>query len=245
MKKICKVDGCEKQSLARGWCQRHYDSWRLRGDPMAASKVERSANRTCIAENCTRKATKRGLCDKHYRRWARTGSPSPLPRIAAESELRTEAVRKFLMRVKVNHKTGCWLLPEGSDLETPGKISYNGRNWRGYEFYYKVYQGLDLPDGLELAHVCREHGCDRNRRSCCNHVRAVNHAENMRMDMCGDQNPAVKVPDFIAKQALNFYESDRKITYKDTALYIQKLGYEASADSVRRWNKRGKRFISD
>lgn len=25
---LCKVDGCDKQAIARGWCRHHYDKWK-------------------------------------------------------------------------------------------------------------------------------------------------------------------------------------------------------------------------
>ena len=34
--RICTVAGCDNTHYARGWCQRHYASWRAHGDPLAA-----------------------------------------------------------------------------------------------------------------------------------------------------------------------------------------------------------------
>lgn len=31
----CSIEGCEQPHEARGWCSRHYDSWRAHGDPLA------------------------------------------------------------------------------------------------------------------------------------------------------------------------------------------------------------------
>ena len=31
--KICKIKGCSRSTSARGWCKKHYETWRLRGDP--------------------------------------------------------------------------------------------------------------------------------------------------------------------------------------------------------------------
>jgi hypothetical protein len=32
--RTCSVDGCERHVRARGWCARHYDRWRVNGDPV-------------------------------------------------------------------------------------------------------------------------------------------------------------------------------------------------------------------
>lgn len=32
----CSIDGCESAILARGWCSKHYQSWKKHGDPTAA-----------------------------------------------------------------------------------------------------------------------------------------------------------------------------------------------------------------
>jgi hypothetical protein len=38
---ICSVPECEKNAIARGWCARHYDSWRYHGDPNSAKRGPR------------------------------------------------------------------------------------------------------------------------------------------------------------------------------------------------------------
>lgn len=38
---ICSVEGCGKTAIARGWCPRHYDSWRYHGDPTSATRGPR------------------------------------------------------------------------------------------------------------------------------------------------------------------------------------------------------------
>jgi hypothetical protein len=32
---FCSIEGCERRSRARGWCEKHYARWRAHGDPLA------------------------------------------------------------------------------------------------------------------------------------------------------------------------------------------------------------------
>lgn len=43
MNNRCSMDGCDRVHNARGFCRRHYDSWRTYGDPMAVRRIKYSA----------------------------------------------------------------------------------------------------------------------------------------------------------------------------------------------------------
>lgn len=38
--RTCSVPECNSRHRSRGWCGRHYDRWRRRGDPLAVSRSE-------------------------------------------------------------------------------------------------------------------------------------------------------------------------------------------------------------
>lgn len=40
--KVCSVKGCSATHEAHGYCQRHYDKWRLYGDPLAVTRKDPS-----------------------------------------------------------------------------------------------------------------------------------------------------------------------------------------------------------
>ena len=53
----CAVDGCEVKRVARGWCNRHWKSWRVNGDPLAtdrrrAAKLEAGASGEYTCTKC-------------------------------------------------------------------------------------------------------------------------------------------------------------------------------------------------
>jgi hypothetical protein len=74
--KQCKVDGCENKVIARGWCNKHWQRWRIYGDP-AIIKKEPLPN-SCGINGCDRKPHARWdgtpLCNMHYLRIMSTGT---------------------------------------------------------------------------------------------------------------------------------------------------------------------------
>lgn len=42
--KTCSIDGCEKPSKARGWCDAHWQRWRKYGDPLGRGERTRYAS---------------------------------------------------------------------------------------------------------------------------------------------------------------------------------------------------------
>lgn len=68
MKTQCAVDGCERDTWARGWCGTHYNRARLNsGDPGPATIRQKVTGRTCGFEGCTHKHDSNGLCTGHNR----------------------------------------------------------------------------------------------------------------------------------------------------------------------------------
>lgn len=65
----CAVSGCTKIEKSRGWCDRHYRFWRLRGDPCWVP----DPRPLCAADGCERVATYSGYCIGHSVRVKRTG----------------------------------------------------------------------------------------------------------------------------------------------------------------------------
>ena len=36
--KTCTIDGCEKPTVGRGWCRKHYNRWHRHGDPLGGGE---------------------------------------------------------------------------------------------------------------------------------------------------------------------------------------------------------------
>lgn len=55
----CKMDGCEKEVRAKGYCDRHYRQWRKGQLPKPRYSI-------CHSEGCRKPRQRRGLCEEHY-----------------------------------------------------------------------------------------------------------------------------------------------------------------------------------
>lgn len=66
--KTCKLPRCNQllRYSKYGWCQRHYDKWKVHGDPLWERPPLKMVN--CKINGCDRSGVRRGMCTKHYQR---------------------------------------------------------------------------------------------------------------------------------------------------------------------------------
>jgi hypothetical protein len=57
----CKMDGCEKAAVGKGYCARHYKQWRQGALPKARYK-------TCTHEACRKPRSIGSKCEEHGRK---------------------------------------------------------------------------------------------------------------------------------------------------------------------------------
>jgi hypothetical protein len=58
-KGTCKFEGCAKDVVGKGYCDRHYRAWR-RG------KLPKPRYRSCNTPGCNRPVDRRALCTEHF-----------------------------------------------------------------------------------------------------------------------------------------------------------------------------------
>jgi len=67
MIKLCAVDGCQREAIARGFCSMHYLRFKRKGDTGDAGP--QTQVKVCKTPGCTRDAVSRGFCRTCYERW--------------------------------------------------------------------------------------------------------------------------------------------------------------------------------
>lgn len=63
-KSSCSVEGCTRSVRARSWCAKHYERWRINGDP--AWPKPRRVKGSCSISTCNRPHLAKGFCSTHY-----------------------------------------------------------------------------------------------------------------------------------------------------------------------------------
>jgi hypothetical protein len=66
----CKVEGCEREAVGKGYCARHYKKWRRGALPKGRYKI-------CTEEGCRKPRQVRAKCEEHARKPKPEASPAP------------------------------------------------------------------------------------------------------------------------------------------------------------------------
>lgn len=72
-KKICSVEGCNKEHHALGYCGSHYRHYKKYGDPI--NKPIKTKPTICLVDGCNKEVHGLGYCNSHYKNYKRYGTP--------------------------------------------------------------------------------------------------------------------------------------------------------------------------
>lgn len=138
-------------------------------------------------ENCGKPIlnVKRQLCMAHYTRWMKYGDPS----FTKRPELGIPLEERFWAKVDKNGPVPsyrpdlgpCWIWTAGPDGNGYGQfiVMRGKRGWPigAHRMAWILLRG-DIPDDLDLDHLCRVHACVRP-----DHLDPVTNQENIRRGM--------------------------------------------------------------
>jgi hypothetical protein len=181
-KAICAVDDCDKIAIARGWCARHYQSWKKYSDPVKSTL--RQADFTCSADGCDSPAKTTGLCIKHYTRQLRNGDPLAVQYIRGDDRARFESY--------VDRSEGpdaCHPWTGGQCTGGYGQISIKGALQLVHIAAWEFERG-PKPLGTDIDHEChnqaiRDGACKPGicpHRLCCNAAHLISRTRREHAD---------------------------------------------------------------
>lgn len=129
---------------------------------------------TCSTADCRRPVHGRGMCDLHYRRWRKANPDKVQRRPTGES-----VQQRFWRQVEGGEVHTCWVWTGRPANEGYGKFVVRRKWYQAHRFAYECLI-TEIPDGLELDHLCRN-------RACVNpwHMEPVTHYVNTRRALLG------------------------------------------------------------
>lgn len=158
--RTCSVEGCDRDVLARGMCNMHYQRMRNRGSvDLAVSPII-----LCSVDNCERKYYCNGLCAIHYERLRNRGTIDLLPIRSVADRLAAGLARK---------PNGCLEWTGSTNARGYGQIKIDGKPIKTHRLAWELAND-EIPDGLHVLHHC-------DVPLCCNpeHLFLGTQADNM------------------------------------------------------------------
>lgn len=80
--RVCSVDGCDRDTVAKGMCNRHYMAAKKRPSTVTAP----ADTPACAGPDCDRVPKAGGLCPAHYQQQRRVGTLTPIGSLQAAYE---------------------------------------------------------------------------------------------------------------------------------------------------------------
>ena len=126
----------------------------------------------CTVALCGRSEIARGYCPGHYQRWRKYGTAGATPIC---DNHRYTLIQRWAAKVRLpDTSEGCWIWTAARQKGGYGSIGSGlGSTILAHRYAYQLFVG-DVPDGMELDHLCRNTACVNP-----NHLEAVPHRVNM------------------------------------------------------------------
>lgn len=184
-KPTCSVEGCERPSKTRGWCNAHSQRFYKTGNPtgIRPARWDGYERPACSVPGCDVLAHARGYCPSHFFRWRRHGDPL----VGRRNNAKGTVEERFWSFVDKAGPDDCWLWNGG--LITGGYALFHadpGVTVYAHRWSYEHHIG-PIPEGLVVDHTCHNRdltcpGGACKHRSCMNpaHYEAIDNVKNMQ-----------------------------------------------------------------
>jgi len=144
---LCSEEGCDRDSVARGYCYKHYRQRQRHGTLPGYDKQ-------CKVDGCDKTSYQGGYCNKHYLRVKRYGDENFVKRRIFNGT--PEEV--FLHYTDKKTETGCWLYRGTINSNGYGRLRVGRKNIYAHVFSYQRTNGV-IPKGMVVRHKCRNRNC--------------------------------------------------------------------------------------
>lgn len=113
-------------------------------------------------------------------------------------------IRRVMSRVRVNRRTGCWIVAGATDTNGYGRVRDGRREHLAHRLLY-LHEFGGIPDGLHVLHRC-------DNRRCCrpDHLFEGDAADNVA-DRIAKGRPGGRVPKLSGRQVAFILRSDRSL----------------------------------
>ncbi len=185
-RRTCSVAGCNRPTIARGLCTKHYQRWQRHGDPLKTRAYEGAH---CKIEGCAKPAKALGLCRAHYWRFKTHGD-------ALGGRTALGEPQKFLTKAIAYDGDECLRWPFGQNGLGYGIIHIDGKPQLVSRVVCESVNGPPTTPEHEAAHHCGKghEGCVTPKHLYWatpseNQMDRVRHDTHQR----GERHPLVKL----------------------------------------------------
>jgi hypothetical protein len=159
--KICEVEDCERQVMARGWCRLHYSRWYKTGDTGPAGLKRLPDHAPCQVEGCDQPNFANGYCEMHRWRVREHGDPGPAGKLGTRRRKPQVQCSVDGCERPARSKGYCYLhygrVARGADLGPAGTlVRAKGTGTLTDTGYRRIHVG-DGRRVLEHQHVMEQH----------------------------------------------------------------------------------------
>jgi len=165
-KKICSVEGCSNNLVAKGYCYKHYSRFRKHGD-VNYNRLLINSGKQCKVENCCSQAKSRGYCGIHYKRLWLYGDPNHFKKLPRGVK------KQFVFEFALEYRGDDCLIWPYKNSKGYASFYYEGKNVIIHRFLCEKMYGPPPTKKHEAAHNCGNNRCVNPR-----HIRWATPKEN-------------------------------------------------------------------